>query len=148
MIHDWVGWARMLAGIVLVAGLAAGCSSAGAPGEAEGEDGVVSGTLKLPDDVELPPDTFVEVSLKDVSPLMLAEPIIGQAIVRPDGEDRALPFRLHYDPGLVDPERDYAVEAILRGPEGELLKTGKPVLVVTKRRPRNVVLTLVPIGQD
>jgi putative lipoprotein len=111
------------------------------------DTGVLRGAIAYRERVALPPDAIVEVWLTDVSPLVLAVPVLAEATVRSEGRQVPLAFELRYDPSRIELEHDYAVRAVIRSGGSILFQTEKPRPVITKGNPTQVELWLVRAGE-
>lgn len=121
-----------------------GCTSSATQKPAiQGQQGVVSGTATYRERVALPTDAVLEVWITDVSPLILAVPIIAETTVRSEGRQVPLPFELRYDPSRIEPDHLYAVKAAIRSGGRLLFATEKDQQVITKGNPTRVDLLLV-----
>ncbi len=127
-----------LLGLVLV-----GCATGGAhiPGIADNE-GVVRGSVFYRERMALPLDAVVDVWITDVSPLILAVPVIAETTVLPAGRQVPIPFELRYDPSKIEPDHDYAVKAVIRSAGRILFTTETPYRVISKANPIQVDLWL------
>lgn len=124
----------------VVAGCAAGRTHMGRTADSEG---VVRGSVAYRERIALPPDVVVEVWITDVSPLILAVPVIAETTVLAEGRQVPLPFELRYDPTRIEPDHDYAVKAVIRSEGRILFATEAPYHVITKGNPTQVDLQLV-----
>ncbi len=112
-------------------------------GETADSEGVVRGTVVYRERVALPPDAVVEVWITDVSPLILAVPVIAETTVLSEGRQVPLPYELRYDPTRIEPDHDYAVKAVIKSAGRILFTTEAPYQVITKGNPTQIDLQLV-----
>jgi len=106
-------------------------------------DGAVTGVIEF--ETQPPSDAVVLLKLVDVTDgEMEAVPVASAVVTDLDGEIVA--FELPYQPGEIDPARDYVVEArVTRG--GDLLYiVTDAARVITRGRPTRALLVMEPVG--
>lgn len=129
--------------------LLSGCSAPGAKPTPEGTDNrpSVTGTISYRERIQLPPDAIIEVSLLDVSLMDVAAKLISRQTITPQ-HAVPIPFRLHYDPQVIDARMTYAVQArILDGNDKLLFVTDTSYQVLTRDQPNHVDLVLKHIAR-
>ena len=109
--------------------------------------GVVSGTVTYRERLALPPDAVVEAWLADVSQMDVAAPVVAETTFSPDGRQVPLPFTLRYNPADIEPDRTYAVRAVIRNAGRLMFTTDRVYPVITLGNPTHVELLLVRVGQ-
>ena len=80
----------------------------------------LAGTVSYRERMALPPGSNVTVTLVEVSSEEYL--IIAEEIIEPSGQV-PIPFALEYEPDAIQPERDYAIRAVIKSPDGETLWT-------------------------
>lgn len=88
-------------------------------GQARAEFREVSGTATYRERLAMPPDALLEVKLVATTADKAEPRPLASIIVRPTGQV-PVPFVLSYDSNAVEPETDYAIEAVL-------LVDGRPI---------------------
>ncbi|MGH7430319.1 MAG: META domain-containing protein, partial [Candidatus Methylomirabilales bacterium] len=83
------------------------------------------------------------VWMTDVSPFILAVPLIAETTVRPEGRQVPIPFELRYDHSRIAPDHTYAVKAAIRSAGRILFLTETAYPVITQGNPTQVDLWLV-----
>jgi putative lipoprotein len=135
---------------VLAAGLGlvlAGCATHEAHMPASPDDaGIVRGTAAYLERVALPADAELEVWITDVSPLILALPLIAQTTVRSEGRQVPLPFELRYEPSKILPDHTYGTKAVIKSGGRILFATETDYHVITQGNPTQVDLRLASAG--
>ncbi len=106
------------------------------------KQGVLRGSVAYRERVALPRDAVVEVWMTDVSPLILAVPVIAETTVPSQGREVPIPFELRYDPRMIEPDHTYAVKALIRSAGRVLFETTTPYYVITKGSPIQAELWL------
>ena len=106
-------------------------------------DGLLTGSATYHERVAIPEDAALELWLRDVSPGVLAAPIIAETAVLAEGRQVPLPFELQYETSRILADHTYALKAVIRH-AGEILFTSDgDQLVITQGNPTAVELTLV-----
>lgn len=139
IVHSSFPMAALL-GLVLAGCAARGTSTART---ADASEGVVSGSVAYRERMALPPDAVVEVWITDVSPLIMAVPLIAETTVLSQGRQVPLSFELRYDPGRIEPDHVYGVKAVIRSSVGGIMfLTDTAYHVITKGNPMRADLWL------
>ena len=126
-----------------LAGLAAALMLAGGAVAAEFE--TLEGTAFYRERIAVPPGAVLEVELYDTSRQDAPAPVLSSIAIR--AEAVPVPFRLLYDPAMIDDRHSYAVSA-------RLVVDGEPVFrsttvhpVLTRGAPDTVDILMVKVGQ-
>ena len=90
------------------------------PSVAVGATNSVVGTVTYRHRIALPADAIVEVKLQDTSRADTAARDIGQATIPTAGAQVPIPWRIEYDPAIIDPSHSYSVRATITV-DGKLL---------------------------
>ncbi|MCS6881063.1 MAG: DUF4332 domain-containing protein [Oscillochloridaceae bacterium] len=104
----------------------------------------VTGVVAGIDPATLPPGAVLRIQMADFTGSGPA-PLIAEQIIPLDGKAAPFPFKFIYDPRRVNPEKDYNVQGNIIDASGKMIyTTNKEFLVVTKGRPGDVEVTMVP----
>lgn len=104
----------------------------------------VTGVVAGVDPATLPPGAVLRIQVADFTGSGPA-PLIAEQIIPLDGKAAPFPFKFVYDPRRVNPEKDYNVQGNIIDAAGKMIyTTSKEFLVVTKGRPSDVEVTMVP----
>ncbi len=124
----------------------AGCASPPTPPEAP-QMLQVTGTVTYRERVALPPTAVVKVQLADVSRMDAMAETIDQQVIRLDGRQVPVAFRLEYDPAKINQAHSYAVLARIEV-DGQLrFISDQRHSVITQGAPTQVDLVLRAVGQ-
>jgi uncharacterized lipoprotein YbaY len=115
-------------------------------GEVGTMDNVVSGTVTYRQRSALPASAMLSVTIIDVSRADAASTVIAEQRVPTAGKQVPIPFDLAYDRAKIQERNRYAVRAEIRDGDRLLFTTDTNVPVITQGNPRNVEITLVPVG--
>ncbi len=115
-------------------------------GEVVTMDNVVSGTVTYRQRSALPPNATVTVTIVDVSRADSQSTTIAERRIPIDGKQVPIPFDLTYDRAKIQERNRYAVRAEIRDGDRLLFTTDTNIPVITQGNPRNVEITLVPVG--
>lgn len=115
-------------------------------GGVETQDNVVSGTVTYRQRSALPPNATLTVSIVEVSRADAPSTTIAETRIPTAGKQVPIPFDLAYDRAKVRERDRYAVRAEIRDGDRLLFTTDSNVPVITQGNPRNVEITLVPVG--
>lgn len=102
-------------------------------------------TLDCRQRIALPADAVVELSVSDVTPTLVAVPPLGQRTYKLHGRQLPVTIGLRYDTSRVDPNHEYAVEAIVRSGGRALFETAEAPKVITRANPLLVDAWVVPV---
>lgn len=111
------------------------------------DKGVVRGSVAYGERAALPPDAVVEIRLSDVSLQDVAAPVIAETTIASAGRQVPISFELRYEPGRIQPNRTYAVRAVIRSAARMLFTTNAAYHVITQGNPSQVDLWLVRVGE-
>lgn len=104
----------------------------------------VTGVVAGVDPATLPPGALLRIQVADFTPNG-PSPLIAEQVIPLDGKAAPFPFKFVYDPRRVNPEKDYNVQGNIVDAAGKMIyTTSKEFLVVTKGRPSDVEVTVVP----
>jgi len=115
-------------------------------GEVGTMDNVVSGTVTYRQRSALPPSAMLSVTIIDVSRADAPSTIIAEQRTPTAGKQVPFSFDLAYDKAKVQERNRYAVRAEIRDGDRLLFTTDTNYPVITQGNPRNVEITLVPVG--
>jgi uncharacterized lipoprotein YbaY len=115
-------------------------------GEVGTMDNVVSGTVTYRQRSALPPSAMLSVTIIDVSRADAPSTIIAEQRTPTAGKQVPFSFDLAYDKAKVQERNRYAVRAEIRDGDRLLFTTDTSYPVITQGNPRNVEITLVPVG--
>ena len=128
--------------VAIAAGLLAtfGCSS---PSEA-----TITGTVTYRQRIALPDDAIITVKLQDVSKADVAATLLGEQIIKTEGQQVPIPYEVTYDELEIDDRLSYSVSARIVDGTGKLLfisDTHTPV--ITRDNPtEDVEIVVVPVA--
>ncbi|CAN5730968.1 hypothetical protein BH23CHL8_BH23CHL8_04560 [soil metagenome] len=108
----------------------------------------VSGTLVLPEDASLPPDSSVVVRILDQSSPEADVVMAEQTIPAADAGASPIAFAVEYDPATIVAGDPYVIGAQVTDKAGTLIFTAfEPIAVITADNPTEVVtVALVAVG--
>ncbi|MDI1242925.1 MAG: YbaY family lipoprotein [bacterium] len=115
-------------------------------GEVSTMDNVVSGTVTYRQRSALPPSATLSVTIIDVSRADAASIVIAEQRTPTAGKQAPFSFDLAYDRAKIQERNRYAVRAEIRDGDRLLFTTDTSVPVITQGNPRNVEITVVPVG--
>ncbi len=115
-------------------------------GTVQTQDNVVSGTVTYRQRVALPPSATLIVSLIDVSRADAPSITIAQQRIETAGKQVPFAFDMAYDRTKIQERNRYAVRAEIRDGDRLLFTTDTNYPVITQNNPRNVEITVVPVG--
>lgn len=115
-------------------------------GEVVTMDNVVSGTVTYRQRSALPPGAMLSVTIIDVSRADAPSTVIAEQRVPTAGKQVPIPFDLAYDRAKIQERNRYAVRAEIRDGDRLLFTTDTSVPVITQGNPRNIEITVVPVG--
>ncbi len=101
-----------------------------ADGEGESAENVVTGTMTLPADSELPPGAVITIQLQDVSRAGAAATVIGEQVVPADEAELPFDYAVPYDPASIVEGNTYAVRGTITDADGNLIFTSDTVIPV------------------
>lgn len=101
----------------------------------------VVGTVAYRHRIALPADAVVTVSLQDTT-LADAARTIGETTIETKGAQVPIPFRIDYDPALIDPSHAYSVRATITA-GGNMLFTSTTTYPVLTRGAGNEAAIIV-----
>ena len=123
---------------------AAVCRDGG--GTVETQDNVVSGTVTFRRANALPPNSVLTVRIVDATRSDTAASVIAEQRIDLDGRQSPVSFDIAYDRARIQERNRYAVQAEIRDGDRLLYITNTSHPVITQGNPRNVQLTLAPVG--
>ena len=108
--------------------------------------GTVTGTIRYPESLDLPPEAEVIVELKDYALAGNLHPTIATYTAHVGNAGRPIAFKVSADPSKIDTTHQYALEIrIVLG--GEVKAANDvPYLVLTQGHPANADVVLVATG--
>lgn len=110
------------------------------------DSAVVSGTVSYLARMALPPETVVEVQLRDVSLADAAARIIAEVKITLENRQVPVPFELRFDRSKIQENHTYGLNARILV-DGELrFVNDKAYLVLTAGNPSHVDMILKPVG--
>lgn len=115
-------------------------------GGVETQDNVVSGTVTYRQRSALPPNAVVTVRLVDVSRQDVSAPVIAEQRIETNGRQVPIEYGMAYDRSKIQERNRYAVRAEIRSGSRLLFTTADSYPVITQGNPRNVEITVVPVG--
>lgn len=115
-------------------------------GEVETQDNVVSGTVTYRTRNSLPATAVLTVRLVDVSRADASSTIIAEQRIDTAGKQVPIAFDMAYDRSKILDRNRYAVQAEIRDGGRLLFITDTSYPVITQGNPRNVTITLSPVG--
>ena len=123
---------------------AANCRDSG--GDVETQDNVVSGTVTYRQRSALPANAMLYVKIVDVSRQDTSAITVAEQRVDLNGKQVPYDFDLVYDRSKIQERNRYAVQAEIRDGNRLLFITDTSYPVITQGNPRNVEITVVPVG--
>ena len=103
----------------------------------------VTGTVSYRERLALLPGAVIKLQLADVSRADALAVVIGEQIIRTDGNQVPFRFEIPYDPAVIKPQNTYAVSARLEDANGRLrFITDQRYAVITRGAPTHVDLVL------
>lgn len=115
-------------------------------GTVETQDNVVAGTVTFRRANALPAGSVLIVRIVDVSRADASATVIAEQRIDLDGKQSPVEFGLAYDRGKIQERNRYAVQAEIREGGRLLYITNTNHPVITQGNPRNVEITLAPVG--
>ena len=116
-------------------------------GVIETQDNVVSGTVTYRQRNALPANAVLIVKIVDVSRADASAIVINEQRIDTAGKQVPIDFDITYDRSKIQDRNRYAVQAEIRDNAGRLLFiTDTSYPVITQGNPRNVEITVVPVG--
>jgi putative lipoprotein len=117
-----------------------GCSSS--------SEATISGTVTYRQRISLPDDSIITVQLQDVSRADIAATVLGEQIIKTDGQQVPIPYQVTYDELEIDDRFSYSMSARIVDGTGKLLfisDTHTPV--ITRDNPtKDVEIVVVPVA--
>ena len=137
---------RFPASVLAIGAVLVACSPA-APVRSEVADGaMVSGSVTYDEDVPLPPGAAVDVWIIDVTPGVVAAPVLAETTIYAGEARPPIPFKLPYDPKRVVADHDYSIKAVIRGDRETLFEMPNDFRVLTKDNPTRVDVWVKMVG--
>lgn len=121
-------------------------ASTSGQGEVSTQDNVVSGTVTYNSRMALPPNAVLTVSLLDTSRQDTAATTIAEQRIPTRGLQVPFSFDLAYDRSKIVERNRYSIRAQITDGERLLYTTDTNHAVITQNNPRNVDITVVPVG--
>lgn len=115
-------------------------------GEVGTMDNVVTGTVRYMQRSALPPNATLTVRLLDVSRQDVAATTIAEQRTPTAGKQVPFSFDLVYDRSKIIERNSYVVRAEIYSGDRLLFTTDTAYPVITQGNPRNVEITVVPVG--
>ncbi len=115
-------------------------------GEVGTMDNVVSGTVSYRQRSALPSGAVLLVKIVDVTRQDASAVVVAEQRIDTSGKQVPIPFDLAYDRTRVQERNRYAVQAEIRDGNRLLFITDTSYPVITQGNPRNVEITVVPVG--
>lgn len=115
-------------------------------GGIETQDNVVSGTVNYRQRSTLPANAELLVKIMDVSRPDVSATVVAEQRIDLDGKQVPISFDLVYDKAKIRERNTYAVQAEIRDGNRLLFITETRYPVITQGNPRNVEITVVPVG--
>lgn len=117
---------KITTSFVLLLGIAAlaGCNSSS-------DEASITGTVTYRQRIALPPDAVVTIRIEDVSRADAPAEIIGEQVIKTEGAQVPIPFRVTYDPGQIVENHSYSLRVRIEDGTGKLLfinDTNVPVI--------------------
>jgi len=117
-------------------------------GCASSSEATISGTVTYRQRISLPDDAIVTVQLQDVSRADIAATVLGEQIIKTDGQQVPIPYQVTYDELEIDDRFSYSMSAKIVDGTGKLLfisDTHTPV--ITRDNPtKDVEIVVVPVA--
>ena len=125
----------------------AGCSGPGAAPEGGGAAGArVTGTITYRERVALSHNAVIKVQMVDVSRADAPASVLYEQVIRADGKQVPFAFAMNYDPGRIETNHTYAVQARIED-DGKLrFINDQRYAVITRGEPTHVDLVLKSVG--
>jgi putative lipoprotein len=130
--------------VMMVALVASSCVYRGGPVVADAVSGVVRGTVIARDATTLPDDAILEVWLSDVTRGSVGGAPVAQTTLVAAGRRLPIAFELRYDPARLFPDREYSIDAAIRGGGRTLLTTGSAYRVLNPGESSPIELSVHP----
>lgn len=105
----------------------------------------ITGTVSYRQHVSLPPDAVVVIHLQDVYLQDAPSPFLAEFKTTVGQRHVPIPFALKFDPGKIDPNHPYVVEASILVHEQLRFTNDTSYPVLTKGNPTNIDMILVPV---
>ncbi|HQR57609.1 MAG TPA: YbaY family lipoprotein [Burkholderiaceae bacterium] len=103
----------------------------------------VSGTVAYQERLALRPGVVIKVQLANVSRTDAPAIVIGEQIIKTDGNQMPFRFEIPFDPAAIKPQNTYAVSARMEDANGRLrFITDQHYAVITRGAPTHVDLVL------
>ena len=115
-------------------------------GVVETQDNVVSGTVNYRQRSALPTGAILTVKIVDVSRQDASAIVVAEQRIDTAGKQVPISFDLAYDRSKIQERNRYAVQAEIRDGNRLLFITETSYPVITQGSPRNVEITVVPVG--
>ena len=124
--------------------LVAGCATPTAVAVGDrGSAARVSGTVSYRERLALLPGVVIKVQLADVSRADAPAAVIGEQVIRTDGNQVPFRFEIPFDPAAIKPQNTYAVSARMEDASGRLrFITDQRYAVITRGAPMHVELVM------
>jgi putative lipoprotein len=107
----------------------------------------VTGTVSYRERLALLPDVVIRVQLADVSRADAPAILIGEVIIKTDGNQVPFRFEIPYDAAAIKPQHTYAVSARIEGADGRLqFVVDQRYSVITRGAPTHADLVLRQTG--
>jgi putative lipoprotein len=107
----------------------------------------VTGTVSYRERLALLPGVTIKVQLADVSRADAPAAVLGEQIIKTDGNQVPFRFEIPYDPAAIKPQNTYAVSARMEDANGRLrFITDQRYAVITRDAPTHVELVLRQVG--
>ncbi|MBX3436696.1 MAG: YbaY family lipoprotein [Planctomycetaceae bacterium] len=100
----------------------------------------IEGTVTFREDVRLPRNAEIKIELYETIRQGVTYPIVSKTVT--NWQRQPIPFVLDYDPSLVDPRREYSIQATIVADNRTYYQTRNAYRVITAGYPRVVDLSL------
>lgn len=108
----------------------------------------VTGTVTYLQQIALPPNAVVEVTLQEVSRLDAAAVLVSEQKIPTAGQQVPIPFALSYNPSQINPSYTYVVRAKITL-DGQMRWTSSSAYrVITQGNPSTVEIQLEPVQES
>jgi uncharacterized lipoprotein YbaY len=107
----------------------------------------VAGALTFREGIALPPEAVAVISVVDLSGADAQDSLLGRTEIIGPGNP-PIPFEVRYQPGAVNPERQYGVRAQIAVDKELWLTTDRPYPVLTGGASRHTEVMLVRPSPD
>jgi putative lipoprotein len=107
----------------------------------------VTGDVRPPERMAVPPDAIVEVQLLDVSRADAPAIVLARQDIRARARQAPFRFVLPYDPGAVRPDHRYTVSARIRTTDRLLFVSDTHNAVLTDGAPATVDVAVMPVRE-